>query len=710
MMTSPLSPAADAMLNSTSSVSSSGSREYEDAYDGMTSTPKTDVSQPEVAWPSSRMRSDDARSNQENISPAKSRHSRIMSGTELSPLRIVESQRSSLDGSLLKVSGGGVRSPRKVSPDRRFPVKINLSGEVASRATHEQQSPSIDEVVQDNNGLKKAISIFEDGQQSIREEDEEGDGAKAGMDDTERHQRGDATLGDEDFMDVSTFSAFSAVPNMAMLAKLGQMQTPNGRREASAKRAHHAMEDDSGSTSTLLMEFNERLGRSQRSSPARRDVLSPSRTTPNLPSTATPNRQLSNLIDLDMTPMATPRSIPSITPRELESLKSNFLSEISSLKASLSGKEAEVHSLKTAVTDAEKRVGESMERLREERSLKEQMESVLRIVREEIIETQREKEDLEQQLEESEMRREASEMMHQDAESKLAGLRAGREMERNASPEKPKGGDGSNSNTREVEIAVERVARELHGLYKSKHETKVAALKKSYESRWEKKVRELEVRIQGLQMDNEKLRAGHDSTMTMVDHAEMEEWKAQSVRDNAMIRELEADVQRLEAVISTVRRDNDDLRVNLQQERVEKGELVQLAEELMAMQNLTSATPAPQRQQPAPAPQPVPQSPPQSSLARQPTMDRRDSMSKKPTLERSDSVAKKPALERSDSLSKGLRANPNRISGIRAPGTVLKAPHERGKSSIGGGLPRPNGARSSGIFTSVDKMGGYRRE
>ncbi|RFU74023.1 kinetoplast-associated kap [Trichoderma arundinaceum] len=667
------------MLNSTSS--SASSRKSEDDYDAMTSTPKTDVSQPETSSrPSSLIRNDDARFNQENVSPAKNRHSRIMSGTELSPLRIVESQRSSLDGSLLKASGG-VRSPqRKVSPDRRFPVKINLSGEAPSRAAHEQPA-SIDEVVQDKEGLKKAISIFEDGPHSIREEDEDGDGRKAGdssatlgMEDVETHHRGDATAGDEDFMDVSAFSTFSAVPNMAMLAKLGQ--TPNGRRESSAKRAHQAMEDDSGNTSTLLMEFNERLGRSHRSSSIRRDVLSPSRTTPNLPSTGTPSRQLSNLIDFD-TSMATPRSIPSITARELESLKSNFLSEISSLKASLSGKEAEVHSLKTAVGDAEKRVGESMERLREERALKEEMESVLRIVREEIIETQKEKEELEQQLDESESRREASEMMHQEAESKLAGMRAGRDMERHASPEKPV------SNTREVEIAVERVARELHTLYKSKHETKVAALKKSYENRWEKKVRELEAKIQGLSMENEKLRAGHDITMTKSDHAEMEELKVQSVQDHATIRELEADIQRLEAVISTVRQDNDDLRVSLQQERVEKGELVQLAEELMSMQNLASATPAPQRQQPAPQPAPQPQPEPQRELTRQPTLGRSDSVSK---------VPRNPA---------------NRLSGIRAPGTVLRAPHERGKSSIGG-LPRPNGARNSGIMSNIEKMGGYR--
>ncbi|KAL7823185.1 hypothetical protein V8C26DRAFT_385644 [Trichoderma gracile] len=690
-MTSPLSPADDAMLNSSSSTASSRKSD-DDFYDAMSSsTSKTDASQPETAARPLRIRTDDARSNQENISPAKSRHSRIMSGTELSPLRIVESQRSSLDGALLKASGG-VRSPRKVSPDRRFPVKISLGGDVASRAStaaaaHEQQqqSPSIDEVVQTrerngSDGLRRAMGIYEDGQRSgsIREEDEDnGDATLGGMDDPHRHHGG----GDDDTMDVSAFSAFSAVPNAAMLARLGQ--TPNGRRDA--KRAHHAMDDDSASTSSLLMDYNERLGRSQRSSPARRDVLSPSRTTPNLPMTGTPNRQGTNLIDFDGTPMATPRSIPSITPRELETLKSNFLSEISSLKASLSGKEAEVHSLKTAVVDAEKRVGESMERLREERMLREEMEGALRIVREEIIETQREKEDLEHELQESEQRREASEMMHQEAESKLAGLRAGKELERNSSPDKP------NSSAREVEIAVERVARELHGLYKSKHETKVAALKKSYENRWEKKVWELEAKIQNLTMENERLHAGHDSTMTMVDHADMEQWKAQSARDHATIRELEADIQRLEAVITTVRRDNDELRASLQQERVEKGELVQLAEELMNMQTVTAAAPAPQ-----PAPQPAPETAPQPAPQRQP-----------PTADRRNSVSKKPTLERADSVSKMARPNPaNRISGIRAPGSVMRAPHERGKSSIGGGLPRPGGARSSGILSNIEKMGG----
>ncbi|PTB71059.1 hypothetical protein M440DRAFT_1426872, partial [Trichoderma longibrachiatum ATCC 18648] len=76
------------MLNSSSSTASSRKSD-DDFYDAMSSsTSKTDASQPESTARPLRIRTDDARSNQENISPAKSRHSRIMSGTELSPLRI----------------------------------------------------------------------------------------------------------------------------------------------------------------------------------------------------------------------------------------------------------------------------------------------------------------------------------------------------------------------------------------------------------------------------------------------------------------------------------------------------------------------------------------------------------------------------------------------------------------------------------------------
>ena len=170
--------------------------------------------------------------------------------------------------------------------------------------------------------------------------------------------------------------------------------------------------------------------------------------------------------------------------------------------------------------DAEKRVGECMEQLREARDLREQlaaekegwerrgreMESVLRKVKEEIVPGSASARSSRPRLEEAEKRREAAEMMAQEAESKMAGMRAGKASAESssstASPDERSGARASCGRWRqarkEVEMAVERVARELHALYKSKHETKVAALKKSYEGRWEKRVRELEARAEEL--------------------------------------------------------------------------------------------------------------------------------------------------------------------------------------------------------------------
>jgi DNA repair exonuclease SbcCD ATPase subunit len=306
---------------------------------------------------------------------------------------------------------------------------------------------------------------------------------------------------------------------------------------------------------------------------------------------------MSNLLDFDIAPAPTPRSLPSITPRELETLKSNFLSEISSLKASLSGKGAEVQSLKTAVGDAEKRVGDSMEQLREERNLREQlaaenegwekrgkeMEAVLRNVKDEIVHGERERDDLEGRLDESERKREAAEMMAQEAESKMAAMRAGKST---PSPEVPesKPGECGCDVTKHVEIAVERVSRELHTLYRDKHEKKVGALKKSYERRWEKKVKELETKIEELSKENEDLR--RDQTLTKVEPKisldATDDVEKQAARD-AKTKELEAELQGLSEVVKSVKKDNTDLRELLDEERVEKGKLVQAVDEMIPL-------------------------------------------------------------------------------------------------------------------------------
>ena len=690
-MASPLSPAPRTALNTSTPPTTMRNSHYDvQTYTIQSETSGDDgESSPFV----SRIE-DRSAVGQENVSPTKSHHSRVLSGAELSPLKILAEKPSSDHGS--PTSGGRTGSPRlsrslrKLSPEKRFPVKISNPPDEA------QQSPlrrtmTLDDAMQENEALKHAIDIFED-EQSMINDDDTPPPANA------EHE--DEAAGPDDTM-VSTFSTFSAVPNTTMFSQLGQSpaklshyggMTPRTKTDHSASDTprRRTQRESSGSTTNLLMDFTEQL-RNPRRSPAKHGSLASHGVS------ATPDRRLSNLLDFDIPPMPTPRSVPSITPRELESLKSNFLSEISSLKASLSGKEAEVQSLKSAVGDAEKRVGESLEQLREEQLAKEQlaaekedwanrgreMESVLRKVKDEIVTSEREREELEQKLDESEKRREAAEMLHQEAESKMAGMRASRGSDK-ASPEKPKSPEASN---REVEAAVERVARELHGLYKSKHETKVAALKKSYESRWQKKIKDLESRIDELCEENEKLRTGHDADMSRMElgSAAAGELKAKSVKDSAAIRELNADIQRLEAVVATVQRDNVDLRGMLERERVEKGELVQLAEEMMSMQSFVGSHPAQAEEQAQE--QPLPQA--------------------QQTREQQPPHPDAPAAKTPKTSRDGFRSSVRGGSGLRAPGSALRPPQDRSSKS-GGGLPRPGGMARSGIMSSIEKMGNYR--
>ncbi|OAA42167.1 hypothetical protein NOR_05016 [Metarhizium rileyi] len=686
-MASPLSPVREASINRATPPSKRKYDQYEvRTFTSTTTTTSTKDSgselldEPGHSSPFVSPVNEAGNMDQENISPSKARHSRVISRTELSPLKILGGQKifsgDSAAGS--SMAPPPQRSSRKVSPLARFPIKISPRAESGDGRTMRERKVSVEDMVRSNECLKKAIDIFEDESELLMGIDTAAD-AEVGHGEREEHD--DAAGPDESI--VSTFSTFSVVPNLTVFAKLGQSPTKSGLDGYSSRTKLQqdtfarpgSSSDGTGNTTNLLMDFTDQMRFPPQKSPGARGTLSPSRTMPSV--LETPNRQLTNLIDFDIPPMPTPRSLPSITPRELESLKSGFLSEISSLKASLSGKEAEVHSLKSAVGDAEKRVGESMEQLREERAVKEQLsaekedwekrgrevESVLRKIKQEVATSQHEREELEQKLEESEKRREAAEMLHQEAESKMAGMRAGKDCEKtkdtSASPEKARA-----TSNKEVELAVERVARELHSLYKGKHETKVAALKKSYEARWEKRVKDMEKRIEELGEENDRLRESHEVNVTRLepDNGQAEERKAQAARDSAAIKELNADIQRLEAVVSTVKKDNAELRTMLERERVEKGELVQLAEEMMSMQSFVGGA---QQQQ-----------------------------------ERAD-LAKTPRASGDHVRNSYIGRSGG--SGIRPPGSAIRPPGHARRGS--GGLPRPG---RSGIMNSIEKMGSYR--
>ncbi|KAI0390125.1 hypothetical protein F5Y17DRAFT_446068 [Xylariaceae sp. FL0594] len=688
----------------------------------------------------------------ENGSPSKARHSRVLSGNGLSPLKILSAQASDIKS---PERPSTTRSPKKLSPEKRFPVKVNNNNPTPlQKSTVSHHEITLEDVLEANKDLEPAVKIFEDEDTIMENADEstmfimdgiEPDRAERGIDMEEDEQAGaDDTM-------ISTFSTFSAVPNMTMFDRIGHTPTKfantgrisisRDRIDPSPQRTPRAPALRESGNTTNLLDFTDQLqGFSSRYAEQVSSLRGPSPA--KLLAATTPKRRQANLIDFDIPPLPTPRSIPSVTPRELETLKSGFLSEISGLKASLSGKEAEVSSLKTAVADAEKRVGECMEELREVKAIKEalveeqqswekrgrDMESVLRKVKEEIVRGQREREQLESKLEESEKRREAAEIMAQEAESKMAAMRAGKASAdgasssdattgalppANKSPEKSKA-----PGSREVEIAVEKVSRELHALYKSKHEAKIAALKKSYENRWSKKVQELEGKIEELGEENERLRAGHDARVDpnfnpnqsmMMDDEEREERKTQAVKDSTQIRELNAEIERLGAVVVSVQADNRELRQLLERERIEKGELVILAEEMMAMQQQQQSFSSNNKMDTTAPPPPTPA--PRTSAP----IHHRDV-----TATPAPAAIPTPAPMRTEDFRSSVN---NRVSGLRAPASVKKTAASSGSSSrvgerkhLGGGLlPRPgsgiissSSSSRSGIMSSIEKMGNYR--
>ena len=420
-----------------------------------------------------------------------------------------------------------------------------------------------------------------------------------------------------------------------------------------------------------------------------------------------------SLLDFDLPPAPTPRSIPAVTPRELESLKSGFMSEISSLKATLSGREAEVSSLKQAVTDAERRVGEALEEVRNEAARKDsleleqaewqrrgqEMENILREVKADIVEGEQEKTRLSKKVEEAEKSKDQLESRMVELESQLPATR-------NAPSSNGTSTDGATTTgtsthqtktaeetAHEVQDAVEKVARELHTLYKGKHETKVAALKKSYETRWEKRVREAENKLKEVQEENERMRVERENTMaseTTKSHNEVSNMMAH-VKDEheAEKRVLEAQIKGLQREMAALRDNSERLRTDLDTERAEKGELVAVVDEWLAMQQS----------------QPAPQAQPQTS-ERVSTPSVHGSASPEPTW-RSSAEPVMEDFRRSVSHSSSG-------SGIRLPSTS-SATGEKKIPKIGVKGARTNGGGKSGIavFTpgrsgimgSIERMG-----
>ncbi|KAL2056762.1 hypothetical protein ABVK25_003157 [Lepraria finkii] len=516
-------------------------------------------------------------------------------------------------------------SPSKCSSPRKWPLEDYRPRRLTEDALRENEGLTrVVRSIEDETTTTTYHTLNDDTMSSVA-----GPGCSAGMDDT-------------------AFSAFSAVPNadMTRFSQLGRSPTKNGfsspaksQRDGAPSprptgRNRHEYDDGyfsptprkssrDNDTTNLLVDFTgdfTSMVRPTDRSPTRNGRLSPnkhrsdllsyasSRRTPSPakhplpPSTPSESRHLANLLDFDLPPAPTPRSVPSISARELESMKSAFQSQISSLTATLKGKDAEVSSLKGAVEDAERRVGEALEEIRNERGAKEtlqnekldwekreqEMKDVLRGVKEEIVRNDREKDHLLQRVTEAEYNREEAETKALEAESKMAGMRA------SSSSTAPL--DNGSSTSSEGEAAVTKVAKELHGLYKSKHETKVTALKRSYSDRWEKKVKDLQSKIDELSKENEDLRVGRDATMTGVDPGrltpsvksegqkkEREAEKRRFEEQKLKLENVERELSSLQSELASSKETNASLNSELEASRIETAELIAATEELMSL-------------------------------------------------------------------------------------------------------------------------------
>ncbi|KAL3465399.1 hypothetical protein BJX64DRAFT_65089 [Aspergillus heterothallicus] len=628
---------------------------------------------------------------------------------------------------------------------RRDVPDINVYADEDSE--YDQDRSRLDDRVEQDGGNSIVEDRRHEGMSTVIRENNQHD-SFVHNDETEANEVDDAMVDDDshDAMDDTCFSTFSAVPNVDMTAfanlrggslfksprplpdfpvnddnenvapgtpytaqrsprrnVLLDMGSPIG---SPTPRKRDLRDTQEPSETPNLLDLTDQIGlfpRRQRYSVQPHERYSPSRRSPlRNPRESIRSPAKMSLLDFDIPAAPTPRSIPTITPRELESLKSGFLSEISSLRATLSGKEAEVSSLKQAVADAERRVGEALEEVRNVAARKEaleieqtewqrrgrEMEEVLRSVKADIVEGERERERMQKNIEESEKNKMQLESRIVELETQVAAARNSSTCEH---------GDGTAASTRraeetarEVQDAVQKVAHDLHGLYKTKHETKVAALKKSYEARWEKRLREAENKLKAATEEGERLKSERNAALHEAARPDSSVLARDNEEHEAEKRVLEAQIKGLQQEMASLKGDSEQLRVELKTERAEKGDLVALVEEWLSMQNQTPAPPS----QPGPVsdritPEPV-------------YVESQRPQSEEPEQDVPRSGSGSGGLRRGLSTSSNSSSNSGerKIPRIGAPGSRHGRGNSGGKSGIAVFTPG-----RSGIMGSIERMG-----
>lgn len=523
-----------------------------------------------------------------------------------------------------------------------------------SRPTSSHQGSAL----RDNEGLTIAMKHMEDHEGPTRQATQDDDfELDLGLDNTDFNPDGpDLTSAD---VDDTCFSNFSEMPGIDMTKFAFMKQSPAKRDEPDAtprasrnqmtpstvRRSDRTPSPTSrrsykeNDTTNLLLDFTaqmESFTTSRRNSPSRtRTSPTKSTTEPNLRSyyqnqrspakagshvSATPSqsRHMLNLLDFELPPPPTPRSMPTVTIREMESVKSQFSSQISSLTASLSGKEAEVESLSKAIADAERRVGEALETVRDERSAREyaeaqmidwkkkgeEVQKLLQDVQAELARNDVERDDLLTKLVEAEKRAEDAENRSSELETKVIEAES-KNVDMTTFINNDEGEENKKTYS-EIECQtaiaekVNEVARELHTAYKAKHEKKIKALKDNYQKKADERCKELRLQIIRLERQVEEAEKKRDNTFSKINPGELDaraedekqtlsggttsaEDKQALEAQRAEIENLKAKLAGLQSELRSLREQNGTLLQDLEAERIEKGELVAAAEQMLAM-------------------------------------------------------------------------------------------------------------------------------
>jgi phage shock protein A len=146
---------------------------------------------------------------------------------------------------------------------------------------------------------------------------------------------------------------------------------------------------------------------------------------------------------------------------------------------------------------------------------------------------------------------------------------------------------------------VNEVARDLHTAYKAKHEKKIKALKENYQKKADERCKELRVQIIRLERKVEEAEKKRDDTFSKVLPPSLEPGSPAKSSSEACekcvdslqrleqqkseIETLKSKLAGLQSELSSLRKSHDALLQDLEAERVEKGELVAAAEQMLSL-------------------------------------------------------------------------------------------------------------------------------